>query len=64
MFLMNKQCIEHNDLAGISASKTMDSFLVEAGGYENVPFTVQDVTFVLKELRTLKLSEGDVDAIH
>ncbi|XP_060958556.1 protein FAR-RED IMPAIRED RESPONSE 1 [Cannabis sativa] len=56
--------LELNDRAGISVVKNFQSFMVEAGGHENVPFLEKDCRNLIEKARRLRLGVGDAEAIH
>jgi len=47
--------ISCNDAAGISAAKTMQSFVVEAGGHDRLSFNERDLRLFILHLTWLKL---------
>ena len=51
-----------NDRVGIGISKTMASFAIEDGGYENLTFSQQDTRNVLRKSR-LVFDSGDAKGI-
>ncbi|GKV15771.1 hypothetical protein SLEP1_g26523 [Rubroshorea leprosula] len=58
-----KKRLEVNDEAGISLSKNFQSLVVEAGGYENLPFTERDCRNYIAKARKLRLGAGDAEAL-
>ncbi|KAF5477044.1 hypothetical protein F2P56_003723 [Juglans regia] len=54
---------EKNDEAEIRTSKTFKSVVVEAGGYENVPFGVKECQNYMDKARQLRLGVGGVEAL-
>ncbi|XP_042980174.1 protein FAR1-RELATED SEQUENCE 5-like [Carya illinoinensis] len=55
--------LEINDEAGIRTSKTFQSVIVEAGGYENVPFGQKECQNYIEKARQLRLGVGGVEAL-
>ncbi|XP_042954662.1 protein FAR1-RELATED SEQUENCE 5-like [Carya illinoinensis] len=55
--------LEINDEAGIRTSKTFQSVIVEAGGYENVPFGQKECQNYIEKARQLRLRVGGVEAL-
>ncbi|KAG7980357.1 hypothetical protein I3843_05G179200 [Carya illinoinensis] len=53
-----KKRLEINDEAGIHTSKTFKSVVVEAGGYENVPFGEKECRNYIEKARQLRLGVG------
>ncbi|XP_042962573.1 protein FAR1-RELATED SEQUENCE 5-like [Carya illinoinensis] len=58
-----KKRLEINDEAGIRTSKTFKSVVVEAGGYENVPFGEKECRNYIEKARQLRLGVGGVEAL-
>ena len=60
-----KRRLELNDSAGIRMNKSFNSFVVEKGGHENVPFLERDCRNHVQRLRRsrLRLGKGDADAM-
>ncbi|XP_042422989.1 protein FAR-RED IMPAIRED RESPONSE 1-like [Zingiber officinale] len=59
-----KRKLELNDQAGITLSKSFQSFVVEAGGYENLSFDERKCRNYVAESRRLRLGNGDVEALN
>ncbi|XP_042423533.1 protein FAR-RED IMPAIRED RESPONSE 1-like [Zingiber officinale] len=59
-----KRKLELNDQAGITLSKSFHSFIVEAGGYENLPFDERKCRNYVAEARRLRLGNGDAEALN
>ncbi|XP_052209231.1 protein FAR1-RELATED SEQUENCE 5-like [Diospyros lotus] len=59
-----KRKLEVNDIAGIPMHKSYNSAVVEAGGYENLPFIEKDCRNYIDQIRRLRLGEGDIAAIQ
>ncbi|PIA28728.1 hypothetical protein AQUCO_06700032v1 [Aquilegia coerulea] len=59
-----KRRLEMNDRAGIRPNKSFNSFVVEAGGHDNVPFLEKDCYNHLDKFRRLRLGDGDAAAIQ
>ncbi|KAK2654384.1 hypothetical protein Ddye_014240 [Dipteronia dyeriana] len=59
-----KRKLELNDRAGIRLNKKINSFVVEAGGHDNLPFLEKDCRNYIDKIRRLRLGEGDVTAIQ
>uniref|UniRef100_A0A2N9ITP6 FAR1 domain-containing protein n=1 Tax=Fagus sylvatica TaxID=28930 RepID=A0A2N9ITP6_FAGSY len=53
-----------NDNAGVRVNNSIKSFIVEAGGYENVTYNQKDVRNFLDKERRLKCKEGDGQVLH
>ncbi|XP_047320296.1 protein FAR-RED IMPAIRED RESPONSE 1-like [Impatiens glandulifera] len=58
-----KRKLELNDQAGITLSKSFQSFVVEAGGYDNLPFDERSCRNYISEARRLRLGDGDAEAL-
>ncbi|XP_042425819.1 protein FAR1-RELATED SEQUENCE 6-like [Zingiber officinale] len=58
-----KRKLELNDQAGITLSKSFQSFVVEAGGYENLTFDERKCRNYISEARRLRLGDGDAEAL-
>ncbi|XP_042396714.1 protein FAR1-RELATED SEQUENCE 4-like [Zingiber officinale] len=58
-----KRKLELNDQAGITSSKSFQSFVVEAGGYENLTFDERKCRNYISEARRLRLGDGDAEAL-
>ncbi|XP_047326679.1 protein FAR-RED IMPAIRED RESPONSE 1-like [Impatiens glandulifera] len=54
--------LEVNDVAGIPLSKTFQSIVVEAGGYENLNFDERSCRNFISKARRLRLGNGDAEA--
>ncbi|XP_042409875.1 protein FAR-RED IMPAIRED RESPONSE 1-like [Zingiber officinale] len=59
-----KRKLELNDQAGITLSKSFQSFVVEAGGYENLLFDERKCRNYVAESRRLRLGNGDAEALN
>ncbi|XP_047333206.1 protein FAR1-RELATED SEQUENCE 6-like [Impatiens glandulifera] len=59
-----KRKLELNDQAGITLSKSFKSFVVEAGGFENLSFYERKCQNYVVEARRLRLGNGDTEAIN
>ncbi|KAG6534778.1 hypothetical protein ZIOFF_008681 [Zingiber officinale] len=59
-----KRKLELNDQAGITLSKSFQSFVVEAGGYENLSFDERKCRNYVAESRRLRLGNGDAEALN
>ncbi|XP_042460360.1 protein FAR1-RELATED SEQUENCE 6-like [Zingiber officinale] len=59
-----KRKLELNDQAGITLSKSFQSFVVEAGGYENLSFDERKCRNYVAEARRLRLGNGDAEALN
>ncbi|XP_024161868.1 protein FAR-RED IMPAIRED RESPONSE 1-like [Rosa chinensis] len=59
-----KKRLATNDIVGIRPKKNFNSFVVEAGGHENITFLEKDVRNFLDKVRRLRLGEGDATAIQ
>ncbi|XP_042396465.1 protein FAR-RED IMPAIRED RESPONSE 1-like [Zingiber officinale] len=59
-----KRKLELNDQAGITLSKSFQSFVVEAGGYENLSFDERKCINYVAEARRLRLGNGDAEALN
>ncbi|KAG2703570.1 hypothetical protein I3760_06G144700 [Carya illinoinensis] len=55
--------LEINDEAGIRVSKNFKAVVVEAGGYENVPFGEKECRNYIDKARQLRLGVGGVEAL-
>ena len=56
--------LELNDRAGVSVTKIFQTFVVEAGGHDKVPFLEKDCRNFVDKARRLRLGVGDAKAIH
>ncbi|XP_047326875.1 protein FAR1-RELATED SEQUENCE 8-like [Impatiens glandulifera] len=59
-----KRKLELNDQAGITLSKSFKSFVVEAGGFENLSFDERKCRKYVIEARRLRLGNGDGEALN
>ncbi|XP_024164125.1 protein FAR-RED IMPAIRED RESPONSE 1-like [Rosa chinensis] len=59
-----KRRLELNDVARIGLNKSFNSIVVEAQGYENVPFLEKDARNHIEKFRRLQLKKGDAIAIQ
>ncbi|XP_047326870.1 protein FAR-RED IMPAIRED RESPONSE 1-like [Impatiens glandulifera] len=59
-----KRKLELNDQAGITLSKSFKSFVVEAGGFENLSFDERKCRNYVIEARRLRLGNGDGEALN
>ncbi|XP_050379712.1 protein FAR-RED IMPAIRED RESPONSE 1-like [Argentina anserina] len=59
-----KRRLELNDVAKIGTNKSYNSIVVEARGYENVPFLEKDARNHIEKMRRLRLKEGDASAVQ
>ncbi|KAL6544172.1 hypothetical protein OROGR_010669 [Orobanche gracilis] len=59
-----KRRLELNDQAGINVSRNFRSLVVEANGYENLPFGEKDCRHFIEKARRLRLGTGDAEAIQ
>ncbi|XP_047326842.1 protein FAR1-RELATED SEQUENCE 5-like [Impatiens glandulifera] len=58
-----KRRLELNDEAGITLAKSFQSFVVEAGGYDNLKFDERSCRNFISESRKLRLGNGDAEAL-
>ncbi|XP_042939478.1 protein FAR1-RELATED SEQUENCE 4-like [Carya illinoinensis] len=58
-----KRQLDINDKAGISMAKSFNSLVVEAGGYDNLPFVEKDARNYIDKARHLRLGKGDAYAL-
>ena len=58
-----KKQLEINEEAGIKMAQSFKFIVVEAGGYESVPFLEKDARNHVDKARQLRLGEGDAIAI-
>ncbi|XP_022866097.1 protein FAR1-RELATED SEQUENCE 1-like [Olea europaea var. sylvestris] len=56
--------LEVNDIARIPLHKSFNSAVIEAGGYENMTCVEKDCRNYIKQVRRLRLGEGDAAAIQ
>ena len=61
---MKKKKLELNDKAGIRMNKSFNSFVVVAGGHENLSFLEKDCRNHMEKVRRSHLREGDASAMH
>ncbi|XP_062094199.1 protein FAR1-RELATED SEQUENCE 5-like [Humulus lupulus] len=54
-----KKNLEINDRAGIRPNKNFNSFVVEMGGHDKVPFLEKDCRNLIAKVRRLRLGGGD-----
>ncbi|XP_074577479.1 protein FAR-RED IMPAIRED RESPONSE 1-like [Curcuma longa] len=59
-----KRKLELNDQAGITLSKSFQSFVAEAGGYENLSYDERKCRNYVVEARRLRLGHGDAKALN
>ncbi|KAK0580192.1 hypothetical protein LWI29_037745 [Acer saccharum] len=59
-----KRKLEVGDRAGIRLNKNFNSFVVEVGGHDNLPFLEKDCRNYIDKIRRLRLGEGDAIAIQ
>nr|KAJ0217222.1 hypothetical protein LSAT_V11C300141690 [Lactuca sativa] len=59
-----KRRLELNDYAGIPSNKSFHSLLVEAKGYDNLPFSEIDCRSYIAKVRQLRLGQGDAEALR
>lgn len=59
-----KQKLQVNDLIGIQLRKSYNAAVVEIGGYENMTCIEKDCRNYIKQVRRLRLGEGDAAAIQ
>nr|XP_043638201.1 protein FAR1-RELATED SEQUENCE 5-like [Erigeron canadensis] len=59
-----KRRLEIYQRAGVRMNKGFNTFVVENGGYENVPFTEKDCRNYIDKVKRLKFGEGDAEAIQ
>ncbi|KAG6538430.1 hypothetical protein ZIOFF_003551 [Zingiber officinale] len=59
-----KRKLELNDQVGITLSRSFQSFIVEAGGYENLSFDERKCRNYVAEARRLRLGNGDAEALN
>ncbi|CAH9129049.1 unnamed protein product, partial [Cuscuta epithymum] len=53
-----------NDVAGIRLHKTFNAAVVEAGGYDQLPFIEKDCRNYIEKVRQLRLGSGDAMALQ
>ncbi|KAG6700545.1 hypothetical protein I3842_08G117700 [Carya illinoinensis] len=58
-----KRQLDINDKAGISMAKSFNPLVVEAGGYDNLPFVEKDARNYIDKARYLRLGKGDAYAL-
>ncbi|GJZ52754.1 FAR-RED impaired response 1-like protein, partial [Tanacetum coccineum] len=59
-----KRRLELNDYAGIPLNKNFHSLVVEAKGYENLPFGERECRNYIAKVRQLRLGTGDAEALR
>ncbi|XP_052171507.1 protein FAR1-RELATED SEQUENCE 6-like [Diospyros lotus] len=59
-----KRKLKVNNIAGIPMHKSYNSAVVEADGYENLPFIEKDYRNYIDQIRRLRLEEGDAAVIQ
>ena len=59
-----KRKLEVGDRVGIRLNKNFNSFVVEAGGHDNLSFLEKDCRNYIDKIRRLRLGEGDATAIQ
>ncbi|XP_038715049.1 protein FAR1-RELATED SEQUENCE 5-like [Tripterygium wilfordii] len=59
-----KRQLEINDIAGIRPNKSHNSFVIGAGGHDNLKFLERDTRNHLAHLRCMRLGEGDANAVQ
>ncbi|KAK1581752.1 hypothetical protein Q3G72_008723 [Acer saccharum] len=59
-----KRQLEVNNRAGMRPNKSYNSFVVKAGGHDNLSFLEKDCRNYLDKIRRLRLREGDANAIQ
>ncbi|PWA67692.1 hypothetical protein CTI12_AA315460 [Artemisia annua] len=59
-----KRQLEIHQRAGVRMNKSFNTFVVESGGYENLPFTEKDCRNYVDKVKRLKFGEGDAEAIQ
>ncbi|PWA80627.1 hypothetical protein CTI12_AA195090 [Artemisia annua] len=59
-----KRRLELNDCAGIPLNKNFHSLIVEAKGYENLPFGERECRNYIAKVRQLRLGTGDAEALR
>ncbi|KAL6567829.1 hypothetical protein OROGR_001497 [Orobanche gracilis] len=59
-----KRRLELNDYAGIPLNKSFHSLVVEAKGYDNLPFDETDCRNYIAKVRQLRLGVGDAEALR
>ncbi|GKE01208.1 protein FAR1-related sequence 6, partial [Tanacetum coccineum] len=60
----SKRRLELNDNVGISLNKNFHSLVVEANGYENLPFGERDCRNYIAKVRQLRLGAGDAETLR
>ncbi|GLT62426.1 hypothetical protein SLA2020_350650 [Shorea laevis] len=56
--------LEINDMSGVGLSKNFNTLVVEAGGYENLPFIERDCRNFIAKARHLRLGKGGAGVLH
>ncbi|GKA55025.1 FAR-RED impaired response 1-like protein [Tanacetum coccineum] len=59
-----KRQLEIHQRAGVRMNKSFNTFVVQSGGYENLPFTEKDCRNYVDKVKRLKFGEGDAEAIQ
>ncbi|XP_038684045.1 protein FAR1-RELATED SEQUENCE 6-like [Tripterygium wilfordii] len=59
-----KRQLEINDIAGIRPNKSFNSFVIGAGGHDNIQFLERDTRNRIARTRRLRLGEGDANVVH
>ncbi|GKC54438.1 FAR-RED impaired response 1-like protein [Tanacetum coccineum] len=59
-----KRQLEIHQRAGVRMNKSFNTFVVQSGGYEDLPFTEKDCRNYIDKVKRLKFGEGDAEAIQ
>ncbi|GJT49368.1 FAR-RED impaired response 1-like protein [Tanacetum coccineum] len=59
-----KRQLEIHQRAGVIMNKSFNTFVVQSGGYEDLPFTEKDCRNYIDKVKRLKFGEGDAEAIQ
>ena len=59
-----KKRIEYNQKAGVRTNKSFNAFVVEAGGFEKLPFLKKDCRNHADKVKRLQLVEGEANAMQ
>ncbi|KAF5468087.1 hypothetical protein F2P56_012268 [Juglans regia] len=59
-----KRQLDINDKAGIGMAKSFNALVVEAGGFEKLPFIEKDARNYIDKARHLRLGKGGADALR
>nr|XP_017227596.1 PREDICTED: protein FAR1-RELATED SEQUENCE 5-like [Daucus carota subsp. sativus] len=59
-----KRSLNLYDEAGIPMNKSYNALVVEHGGHKNMPFSKKDCENYMREIRKLRLAEGDAVALQ